>query len=351
MEFTRESIFTSSIRALCTGFAVVIGILLGGMLVLAGMGALSSGSNLIPETSDMTVVPDASGNRTVLSESSPAILRLDIHGVIGMKELTASNIENLLLDSREGLLQGNRVKAIFLHMNTPGGTVDDADGIYRALQEYKKKYQVPIYAYVEGLCASGGMYIASAADKIYASPTSIIGSVGVILGPFFNVADLMAKYGVASDTITAGKDKDTLSPFRPWKPDEDKPYRALTDYFYERFVNIVTTARPRLDKSKLINEYGAHIFCAPLAEQYGYIDVADSDYAAALGELVKVAKIEDKQPYQVIMLSPKRPFLSQFTESSLKLLSGKLEHTFQIGPFINSEMSGKFLYLYQPSAP
>ena len=67
----------------------------------------------------------------------------------------------------------------------PGGAADDSVGIYRALCEYKKKYNVPIYAFVDGLCASGGMYIACAADKIYATPSSVIGSVGVIMGPLF----------------------------------------------------------------------------------------------------------------------------------------------------------------------
>lgn len=64
-----------------------------------------------------------------------------------------------------------------VYINTPGGTVVDADGIYRALLEYKTKYDVPIYAYIDGLCASGGMYVALAADKIFASDVSLIGSV------------------------------------------------------------------------------------------------------------------------------------------------------------------------------
>ncbi|MFI5264393.1 MAG: S49 family peptidase, partial [Candidatus Kapaibacterium sp.] len=90
------------------------------------------------------------------------------------------------VESQEGDFKNNRVKGILLYMDTPGGYSTDSDTIYRLLMEYKKQYKVPIYAYVDGLCASGGMYIAITADKIMASDTSLIGSIGVIAPTFMN---------------------------------------------------------------------------------------------------------------------------------------------------------------------
>jgi signal peptide peptidase SppA len=348
MEFTRESIIVSTVRTFCKSFAAIIGILIGTILVFMGAMMFSS-PDIFPTKSSIMISADAEGNRSLLPHTTPVILKIDITGVIGMRDLTSNKIRNSLMDSREGMLSGNRVKAIFLYINTPGGTVDDSDGIYRALMDYKTKYQIPIYAFVDGMCASGGMYISSAADKIFASPSSIIGSVGVILGPSFNFTGLMDRYGVQALTITQGKDKDMLNPFRPWMPGEDASLRNITADLYNNFVSIVTNARPHLDKDKLIAEYGAQIYVAKKAEELGYIDMADTNYDTALTALVQEAKLPDGQPYQVLTIEPPRPFLADLTESKLALLSGKMTHHFQINASMNSELSGRFLYLYQPN--
>jgi protease IV len=348
MEFTRESIIGSAVRTFCKSFAAIIGLLLGAILVFIGVTMFSS-PDIFPAKSSLMISTDAEGNRTLLSHTTPVILRIDIAGVIGMRELTSDKIRNSLMDSREGMLSGDRVKAILLYINSPGGTVDDSDGIYRALMDYKTKYQVPIYAFVGGMCASGGMYIASSADKIFASSSSIIGSVGVLIGPSFNFSGLMERYGVQALTITEGKDKDMLNPFRPWAPGEDASLRTITADLYNNFVSIVTNARPHLDKNQLITEYGAQIYIAKKAEELGYIDSADTSYNSALTELAQEAKLSAGQPYQVFTIAPPRPFFADLTENKLSLLSGKVTHHFQVNASMNSELSGRFLYLYQPN--
>lgn len=348
MEFTRESIIVSAIRTFLKSFAAILGILIGGLLVFAGLTMFSS-PDIYPPASNLTLAPDATGNRDLLPSTAPVILMLNITGVVGQGDLTSPKMQNCLFDSREGMLSGNRVKAVLLHINTPGGTVDDADGIYRAIMAYKHKYQVPVYAFVDGMCASGGMYIASAADKVFATPSSVIGSVGVILGPSFNFSGLMDKYGVQSMTITQGKDKDALNPFRPWVPGEEASIRVITADLYERFVNIVTMARPQLDKDKLINNYGAQVFIAKTAQELGYIDVADTDYNTAVAELAQAAKFPEEHFYQVFTIGPVRPFFADLTNAQSSLLTGKITHQFQLSSSFNSELSGKFLYLYQPN--
>jgi protease-4 len=348
MEFVKESIIISALRSFCKSFAAVIGILIGIILVFMGLTIFSS-PDIFPPKSTFMISPDANGNRDLLGHSAPVILRFDISGVVGQGDLTTAKVQNSLFDSREAMFDGNRVKAILLHINTPGGTVDDSDGIYRVLLEYKKKYQVPVYAYVDGMCASGGMYIASAAAKVFASPSSVIGSVGVILGPAFNFSGLMDKYGVQAMTITQGKDKDMLNPFRPWAPGEDASLRNITADLYNRFVNIVTTARARLNKDKLVTEYGAQIYLSKQAEELGYIDVANSDYSMAVAELAKEAKLPENEPYQVMTITPSHPFLADLTQSKFSLLSGKVTHQFQINSSMSTELSGRLLYLYQPN--
>ncbi len=348
MQFTRESILVGTIRAFCTAFAVMLGITIAAGLAVFAIGSTGK-PDFLPTPSSLTISPDADGSREILHLSSPAILRLDIHGVIGEGDLTAAAIDNLLLDSREDFLAHDRVKGVLLHMDTPGGLASDADTIYHALLDYKAKYKVPIYAFVDGLCASGGMYIASACDKIYSTSSSIIGSIGVIMGPSFNFSGAMEKYGIQAVTITQGKDKDALNPFRPWVAGEDESIRTITAELYDQFVNYVVKARPTLDKQKLVDEYGAQVYIAEKAMEYGYIDQGRSNYSEALNALTTAANIHQEEKYQVVLLSPPHSLLSDLM--SLKpstLFQGKLKHVFQMGP-IPEEFSGKPLFLYVPN--
>ncbi|MBM3198980.1 MAG: S49 family peptidase [Chlamydiae bacterium] len=341
----RESLFLSTFRSLCRALGIVFGIFLAFFIITIILSSLSQKEQL-PEKGELTVAPDAEGQRKLLSSHVPVILRLDVRGVIGLENLTAEKFQNLLYDTLEPPLQG-RVKAIFLYVDTPGGSAMDSASIYQALFNYKKKHEIPIYAFVEGLCASGGMYICSAADRILATDASVIGSVGVILGPNFNVSTLMDKIGVQSLTITQGKDKDALNPFRPWKPGEDGSLVSITQELYEQFVSVVSLGRPLLNKEKLINEYGAHVFLATRAKDLGYIDEAGATYESALQGLVESLQLQD-QEYQVFSLSPSENFFSQLAQNKSNLLSGKIEHTVHFHALPQLELKDPFLYLYQP---
>jgi signal peptide peptidase SppA len=348
MYFHKESIFLSALRNLCNAFGIVIGVFVAifiGSMILS----MFTPPAFLPEKNIVTISPDENGKQEMLHASSPAILRIDIRGVIGLEDLQTEKIQNLLADSRMEFLRKDRVKAIFLYVDTPGGTADDAAGIYKALMDYKTKYSVPVYAFVDGLCASGGMYICSAADKIYTTSTSVIGSVGVILGPSFNLSSLMDKVGVKSKAITQGKDKDMLSPFRPWQEGEDACLVNITKSMYEQFVSVVTSNRKQMDREKLIKDYGAQVFDAHTAKEYGYVDIAEADYFTTMKELTRAAKLKEDEEYQVVQLTMPKTFLSELAQNKFGLLSGKVHHTFQIGPYMSSELSGKFLYLYQPS--
>lgn len=343
-----DSIVYSALRSLVVAFCAVIGIGLGLFFLLILMGALSTSSteSKLTTVNTQEILPNAEGKREVLAKDAPVILQINIDGIIGTEALSAKSIRQQLIESREGDFKDNRVKAILLYIDTPGGTVTDADGIYRALKEYKQLYQVPIYAYVDGLCASGGMYVASAADKIFASDTSLIGSVGVIAPTFVNLTKLLDKLGVDALTISAGKDKDAMNPLRPWKPGEDQNYRQIIDYYYQYFVNIVTTARPEMNKEKLIQDYGAKIFPAAEAQQFGYIDQANGTLKETLKELLKKSEIEGNN-YQVVKLENKQWWSSLFSSNSA-IFRGTVKHQLILPPEFDPALCNQFLYLYHP---
>lgn len=338
---TTDSIFKSALRSLLKSFFAITGLFLAVFLIISILAPFHE-----KITSDLTILPDLNGDTKTLPSSTPVVLQLNIHGVIGDKNnLNIDSVREGLLETRKGFFKKDRVKAILLHLNTPGGTVIDSDSIYTLLKNYKTKYKVPIYAYVEGLCASGGMYIASSCDKIYSSPVSTIGSVGVIIGPFFNLFKMLDKFGVESSTLTEGKNKDLFSPFRPWKENESESLKPLAADIYQRFVNIVSQARPLLTKEKLINDYGAKVFIAPEAEKLGYIDFGDSSYEEALSALLKAAKIDQKKPYQVVQVKTKKPWASDLFSKSW-LFKNKITHEVDLGPL--SKLETNFAYLYLP---
>lgn len=339
------TIIHSSLKTFFMSVCAILGLFIGLFIILVLLNLIQSAESTPTAYYDVEVRPNAKGVRKVLSKSAPVVLLLNIDGLIGGEFLNTSTVNEILVESRESTLKGDRVKAILLHINSPGGTVTDADGIYRAILNYKKLHHVPVYAFVDGLCASGGMYIASSADKIYSTNASIIGSVGVLTGPFLNVSTLMEKIGMNALTLTAGTGKDDLNPLRPWVKGEEKPLQAIVDYYYDYFVKVVTEARPSLSREKLVADYGARVFPADLAKEYGYIDVSGASYESALSELLAAIDIEDDY-YQVVELT-RSPWSTLFrTESSL--LFGKVKHVFNLPLELDPIFQNPYLYLYKP---
>src|ERR1700722_16063059 len=235
-----DSLFKKSIRAYFVAISVTSGILatlFGAYIVIALLFNYAKEDSF---SSSIKLMPDANWQRKQLPKATPVLLQINIKGEIGKDDLKASKVENLLLKSREDDFKNDRVKGVLLLIDSPGGDANDSDVIYRLVKEYKERFKLPVYAYVDGICASGSFYIACAADKIYASEVSLIGSVGVLSWPpFLNFVDLMQKVGVNTKTLSAGLGKDEMNPFRPWKADEDKKRQTILDFYYNRFVAVV----------------------------------------------------------------------------------------------------------------
>ena len=331
MKLVKESLFSSTIRSFCISFFAVFGIVIAFFVVMLIFGAGKNSKAMDASMYDV-IIPDTNSRKYTFATNKPLLLRININGEIGKANLDIGSIRSILSESRSGPFKTHPIKGILLYINSPGGAATDSESIYYAIKDYALKFQTPVYAYVEGLCASGGMMIACSADKIYSSESSIIGSVGVIFS-FFNFYDGMQKIGVQNKNITAGTDKDAMSPFQPLTDEGTTSYQRMVDLNYNQFVSIVSSARPKLTKSLLKDKYGAHCFYSSEAEEYGYIDGAGYQYKETVQMLAQAAEI-DGENYQVVQLQPKIHLSDIFTMGNSLVGNPEKRSWFKTNPLL-----------------
>lgn len=340
-----DSVVKTAAHSFCKSFFSMIGLALGIIIVVVGFSALFSSPNEVPRSTTLRVLPNDQWEITRFSHDAPTILKLNINGVIGLENLRKEAIFQQLIESQDGELKAGQVKGVLIYINTPGGTADDSDAIYRMVTEYKKRFKVPVVAYVEGLCASGGTFIACAADKIYASQDSLIGHVGVLLSPpFFNFSTFMNKLGIESKTFYAGKDKDDMNPFRAWKEGEGQNFERLVSYMYDRFKSIVAQNRPKLTV-EVLTEQGAQIYPMPQALELGYID----EGVNSLDEVLKAfaTELDIYEDYQFVELEQHDFFQDLFGSKTNMIFGGNKEVRIRLPGDIHPDLYGKPLYMYQ----
>ena len=191
------------------------------------------------------------------------------------------------------------VKAIILVVDSPGGGITASDIIYNELKKFKKSDPTrKIVALFGDVAASGGYYVASAADYIIAHPTTITGSIGVLISTI-NLKGFGDKYGIKSVTITSGKNKDMLNPFKDLSEEQQQLLQTTIDEMYKRFVEIVAKGR-RLPEDEVIKIADGRIMTATealtnkLIDSIGYWDDAMSETCKLLKvESVKVIKYQE----------------------------------------------------------
>jgi protease-4 len=165
---------------------------------------------------------------------------IDIKGIImDGAEASAENVVPSLKDAFED----PKTKGIILRINSPGGSPVQAGIINDEIRRLKGLHKgIPVYAVVSDLCASGGYYIAVAADKIYADKASIVGSIGVRMDSF-GVTGLMEKLGVERRLHTAGANKGMLDPFLPENPEQVQFVQQMLDETHQQFIKVVRDGR------------------------------------------------------------------------------------------------------------
>jgi protease IV len=185
--------------------------------------------------------------------SAVKILLVDIDGPISnrsKKTLSGFKSETGMVDRVREILKkaekDKKIKSILLRINSPGGTVTSSDIIYNEIKSFKERNKIKVYVSVVDVAASGGYYIAMASDFIMVHPTSITGSIGVLVLKL-NLKGLMDKVGVEWEVVKSAEKKDFMSPFRALSNEERKLFQKTIDGYYERFVSIVASNRHQLD--------------------------------------------------------------------------------------------------------
>lgn len=165
---------------------------------------------------------------------------VSIHGEIAHDQ--PANADSLV-EALQTAFDSQEVVGVLLNINSPGGSPVQADQVYREIRRLRSEHpDIPLHAVIGDMGASGAYYIAAAADRIFVNPSSLVGSIGVIM-PGFGVPALLQKLGVEDRTLTAGAHKNVLSPARAVNPDERAHVQSVLDSVHRQFIQAVKTGR------------------------------------------------------------------------------------------------------------
>jgi protease-4 len=216
------------------------------------------------------------------------VLLLDLSGVISSQDKEGWLPQpNLLATFKEELTKASKdekVKAVVVRINSPGGTVNASDILYHELKTFKENKKIPVIASMMDVAASGGYYLAMATDAILVHPSTVTGSIGVIMLTV-NAKGLLEKVGVEANAITSGPRKDMGSPFRSMTTDEKEIFQGVIDSFYQRFLTVVQAGRPQLSAEQIKKLADGRIYSGDQAKAAGLVD--DIGY---LDEAIDLAK-------------------------------------------------------------
>jgi serine protease SohB len=189
-------------------------------------------------------------------------------------------------------------KAVALAINSPGGSAAQSSLIAARIRRLAEEKRVPVHAFVEDVAASGGYWLATAADQIHVDANSIVGSIGVISASF-GFPELLARYGIERRVHTAGEDKSLLDPFRPERPQDVERLKRLQTQIHGNFIAQVRTRRgERLS--------GEDLFTGEIWVGQAGVDVGLAD---GIGHLVPVMRRLYGDKVRFTTLAPRRPLI------------------------------------------
>ena len=216
---------------------------------------------------------------TVSGEGPQKIVLIDVSGMLTSAK--PSGFADQLFDRpslparlKEELAKAGEdedVKAILLRINSPGGTVTASDVLYHEIHQFKQTHKIPVVASIVDLGTSGGYYIAAVADKIFAHPSTVTGSIGVIMVTL-NAQGLLEKIGVVPGAITSGPNKSMGAPYRAMTEEELAIFQGVINSMYEQFVEVVKTGRPSLTEAEIRRLADGRIYTAAQAKAVGLVD-------------------------------------------------------------------------------
>ncbi len=259
--------------------------------------------------------------RACMGRSGDRLGVVEIEGVISESRQTMEEIIRFKEDPS--------IKGVILRINSPGGAVGPTQEIYREVVKLKTKKKV--FVSMGSVCASGGYYIAAAGEKVYANPSTITGSIGVIMQSVI-LEELLKKIGVKSNTIKAGELKDAGTPFREMTPEERAYLDGIVKNIHEQFIKDVAAGR-KMDFEKVKTMADGRIYTGLQAKDLGLVDSIGNFYDT-VDDIKKVLNIKGKPQ----LVYSEKPFsFSRWLFSSMSDLSKESMESFFSSPF-------KFLY-------
>ena len=259
----------------------------------------------------------SSDGSTNLGKATEHTALVEVQGVIAAgAEASADNIIKGLRDA----FKEPKAKAVILRINSPGGSPVQAGYVYDEIKRLRKKYKdKKVYAVVADMCASGGYYIAVAADEIYADKASIVGSIGVLMNGF-GFTEVMKKVGVERRLYTAGSSKGFLDPFSEVKKSDKDHIQKLLGTIHQQFINTVKEGRGKrlADNDKL---FTGLVWTGEESVELGLTDgLGSSSFVAR--EIIEAEKIID--------YTPRPNYLDRFADRLGVAMAGIFERSFNL---------------------
>ncbi|AIM15897.1 signal peptide peptidase SppA [Neobacillus sp.] len=273
------------------------------------------------------------------------IVVLDINGVIqdtgGTEALLSDSSYNhrSFMKKLKQIKEDDTVKGVIIQVNSPGGGVVESAEIHKELKEIQKETKKPIYISMGSMAASGGYYISTAAKKIYASPETMTGSLGVIMQGI-NYEKLAEKYGVEFVTIKSGEYKDIMSPTREMTEEERQILQQMIDNSYNGFVKVIAEGRG-MSEEKVREIADGRVYDGRQAKElnlidgFGYLD-------DVIDEMKKNEKLNGAQ---VVRYTEDLGFASLFQLQAKKLIGNNIEMT-GLMKLLSKPNSPRLMYLY-----
>ncbi len=287
--------------------------------------------------------------KTLLEGDNSKILVIYIKGII-----SDTVVSNPIIPSQEKLplsaqireqldmaAKDKQIKAIILNIDSPGGEVTTCDIIHHEIMKYKKQNNIPITVLMGSMAASGGYYLAVTGDTIVAHPTTVTGSIGVLITKM-SLKGLFEKVGIQDETVKSGENKTMGSMFKDMTPAERKLFQQIVDSMYERFLSVILQTRKNITMAELRKVADGRVMIASDALKHGLIDkIGYFDDAIEVSK--KAAALDNPKVVTYVRPGSYRPNIyagAQIrNEGTINILSIEAEQ-------FSAKYGTKFMYLW-----
>src|SRR5919106_2140821 len=314
----------------------------GGLMALGLIGLVIVAVFLILAAGGPTA-PTVYAEEYVAGDGAARIAVVPVEGTIAPADNTLGGTQPTttpegLADALRQAGQDTNVVAVVLEVNSPGGGVTASDEMHQSILDFRENTSKPVVISMGDTAASGGYYIATAADRIFAHETTLTGSLGVII-PLNNYAEAADKYGIKQVVIKSGKYKDIGSAFREMTPEERDILQSFVDHLYAQFVDVISEGRD-IPKDRVREIADGRVYSGLQAKKLGLIDsFGGLDEASAIAG--NLAGTSDTTVVRYVQ----QP---SFTDTLLARLASEKPQAEQIMDAAGLNLEPKPYYLYRP---